>query len=277
MERDIVIGIVSYNPNINSLLKEINELNNKFIIVDNNSNNIEKIETKLQNYKNIKLIKNEENEGIAKALNQILNEANKLKSKYLLTLDQDSFLSKDNLNRMVSYYEDNKEITIICPIIIDLNRKKQKKYSGKIEFIKRCITSGSLMNLELCNKIGYFDEKMFIDYVDFDYCKRLEILGYKLLRVNNALLNHEIGKRTSRHFLFWKVYPTNHNANRVYFYFRNIYYYLKKHKKDINLKEKIIEYKYLIWKFLSILLYERDKYEKMKMLLKATKDYKKMF
>lgn len=272
----IVAGLVTYNPDLKNVIKSIDNLKNNvelIIIVDNNSSNIADIR-KLKS-KKVKLIENPSNYGIAKALNILLKEAYKSKSDFLLTLDQDSLLKNEMIKEMIKYTDIN-DVAIICPRVYDKNRNKQKKYKGDTQYLSRCITSGSLMNLKYCKKIGYFDENMFIDYVDFDYCKRIILSNYKILRVNNAIIEHEIGKRKEKYFLFIKVYPTYHNSKRVYYYARNIKYYCLKYKRNLSIKEKIWESIVLLWKFIGIILYEDKKKEKINSFFKGIKESKGM-
>lgn len=272
---NLSIGIVLYNPNIDFLTSNIEELSiitNKIILVDNGSNNIDEIEEKFLN--KVILIRNEKNLGIAKALNQLLDKAYELKSDYLLTLDQDSKLPCSMIANMISNISEN--TAIVCPIINDLNKSQKIEQKDEIEDVDRCITSGSLMVLSECKQIGYFDEKMFIDYVDFDYCKRIKIAKKRILRCKSAVINHEIGKRSVKKFFAWKVFPTNHNYIRVFYYSRNIKYYMKKYNKEMNFKEKNYHRICLLWKFISILLYEKEKKLKIKYYFKGLKDSKKM-
>lgn len=271
-------GIVLYNPdlvNLNKSIKELVKSVNYIYLVDNASNNIDEVIKLIQEWDNIKLIRNNKNLGIAIALNQLLQMAYSDDIKFLLTLDQDSVL-EDIMFRNMMKYSNTESVAVICPIINDLNKKKRIEQNSEILDLDRCITSGSIMNLKVCKDIGFFDEKMFIDYVDFDYCKRIKIAGKRIIRVRDAMINHEIGKRSCRKFLFWTVYPTNHSPIRIYYYVRNIKYYLKKFKKQLYLKERLVEHKYLIWKFVSILLYENNKKQKLSMFLKGLKDSNKM-
>lgn len=259
-------GIVLFNPDIKTLnesIKELHSVTQNIILVDNNSDNIIEIKELIQAYNNIVLIENENNLGIARALNQLLEEAYNTKSEYLLTLDQDSIISKNDVIKMLEY-KDIENVAVICPVINDLNKSKKLIQEQEYIEIDRCITSGSLMNLKKCKNLGKFDEKMFIDYVDFEYCKRIILKGYKIIRVRDAVINHEIGKRTKRKFLFWTVFPTNHNYKRTFYYVRNIRYYLKKYKKNMTVKEKIVEYKYLLWRLVTIIFYEKNKKIKLR-------------
>ena len=270
----ISVGIVLYNPDIEKLKETISKLSSNVsnvYLINNNSNNTKKIN---DNFKNTTIVNNKENYGIAKALNQILDLSLQNNDDFVLTLDQDSSLEAKDLKEMLKYID--YDCSLIVPNINDVNKSKIRKNNNEFNYVKRAITSGTLMRTSDIKTNGYFDEKMFIDYVDFDYCKRVLLNHKKILKVNNVYLNHAVGNRTKRKFLFFTVYPTNHNTQRIYYYSRNIRYYLKKHKKNLFLKEKLIEKIYLFWKFVSIVLYEKDKKDKIKAFNRGKKDYKKI-
>lgn len=272
----LVAGIILYNPNMDILKKSIQALSDvvdMIILVDNASENIEDIQKLVNN--DVILIKNNENLGVAEALNIMMDRSSKMRATNLLTLDQDSIIDKNMISKM-KYYLTSSVIAIVCPRFIDVNKKKQRKVKSKIEYVNRCITSGSVMNLAICNKIGKFDASMFIDYVDFDYCKRIQLAGYKIVRTNSCKLTHAIGKRSSRKFFWINVYPTNHSVERVYYFARNLHYYLLKYKGQFSLKELINERVIAAWKTMSIILYEDDKKEKLRAIRKAKKDAKIM-
>ncbi len=277
MKNDLIgIGIVLFNPNVDLLInniKELKKISNNIFFIENGSSNISEIKAAIKDYK---VIYNKSNQGIAKALNQLVELSIKEGMDYLLTLDQDSRMNLECFKEMYKYNDKN-NVAIVCPRIFDINKKKNKEPKNRTEYVDRCITSGSLMNLSICKKLPGFDEKMFIDYVDFDYCKMLTINGYKILRVNEAIMKHEIGKRINRRFLFWNVYPTNHsNTKRYYYYSRNIKYYLRKYKGKITLKEYLKEEVILIWKIISVILYEENKKEKIKSFFNGLRDSRSM-
>lgn len=273
----LTVGVVLYNFKLEKIKKIVEEYEKhvyKFIFVDNNSKNYNEAEEYFKSNPNILIIKNDKNEGIAKALNQILEKAYEINAKYLLTLDQDSYIELDPLIKMEKFIDD--DIAIICPEIYDLNKKYNKLLKNGNKEVTRCITSGSLMNLKVCKKIGYFDEKMFIDYVDFDYCKRIIMSNYKILKIKDCFLKHEVGKRTIKKFLWIYVYPTNHSPERNYYYMRNVRYYCLKHNKSMSTYEKLYEYIRIIWRYTSIILYEENKKEKIKAVNRGFKDAKEM-
>ena len=88
-------GIVLYNPDINRLeenLKSILPQVDSVILVDNGSKNTVEIDEFTLQYvrSDVRLVRNAKNEGIAKALNQILDYAIQNEAEWFLTLDQDT-------------------------------------------------------------------------------------------------------------------------------------------------------------------------------------------
>src|SRR5437016_4565785 len=53
------------------------------------------------------------------------------------------------------------------------------------------ITSGSIINLAA--RTGGFDEHLFIDMVDIEYCYKSIAAGYKIIQFKNILLEHRLG------------------------------------------------------------------------------------
>lgn len=179
----IIASIITYNPaidrlqdNINALLHQVNEV----IIVDNHSTNLSKIISVVTQYKLFR-ISNSSNEGIAKALNQAAEYALKKGYKWIITLDQDS-VAPENLVFTYSKFADYNDIGIVCCKIVDRNfgeLQEQKLKTKGYEEVPMCITSASMMNLNAWKQVGGFDEKMFIDSVDFDICLSMREHGYK--------------------------------------------------------------------------------------------------
>lgn len=268
-------GIVLYNPEINRLNENISAIKNqvdKVILIDNNSSNIEEIKNLIKDEKRVDLIRNNQNMGIAIALNQILERANKEGYEWALTLDQDTICP----HNIISEYELNinsyPDIGIICPYIIDINISNGDEYklveNKDPEFIERCITSGSLTNVKIWEKIGGFDNEMFIDYVDFEYCKRLEINNYKILLINKVAIFHEVGKSSLVKVFNKQFSINNHSELRKYYYFRNRVYTYRKHKNYYNLTKESIK----LVKCVIFLSFEKHSIKKIRVALKGIND-----
>jgi len=87
------------------------------------------------------------------------------------------------------------------------------------------VTSGSLLDLNVFKEIGEFDENLFIDYVDTDYCIRLRKSGYKLIQFARPIMMHSLG--ITKDTLGYSFYE--HSPIRNYYIFRNKLYILTKY------------------------------------------------
>ena len=113
-----------------------------------------------------------------------------------------------------------------------------------------------------------FDNKMFIDYVDYDYALRCVINNYKIIRMNDVILDHRIGRSVYRKFLWTKIRVANHPAYRKYYIARNIVIYIRRYAKNINVMAELLR---LFKVFLLTVLYEDNKKEKLKAYFKGIK------
>lgn len=233
--QEFCAGIVTYNPKIERLRENIESIVNQVqmvIIFDNGSVNFKFIEELTNTWANIVLIKENQNRGIAYALNRIFECATMYEDiKWVLTLDQDS-ICPDNI---IQNYQKfcHKNVGIISPIFRDPRVNYGSQINGKdVIEVENCITSGALTSIEAWKKTDGFDEIMFIDYVDYDFCCRLRKAGYKILQLGTVVLNHTIGNSKEITFLGKKIITTNHSNMRKYYIARNYLYY--RHKNQIT-------------------------------------------
>lgn len=270
-------GIVTFNPNLEKLKNNIRSIINQVdnvIICDNNSDNfLEILELKESISGEIEIIHNMDNRGIAGALNQLFEVAKERNVKYLLTLDQDSECPIKLVDSLEQYMRN--DVAIVCPNFIDRNCKSYNQFidcTEKVKEVKKCITSGSLNNVKYWEMVGGFDEKLFIDFVDFDFCFRLREMGFKILQVNDVTLLHELGESVVKNFLNKQIVISKHSNIRKYYMVRNYFYYRK--KNNIN---DLAEKKAMRNKVLKMILFEQDKLKTIKVIYKGWKDSKVMF
>lgn len=295
MMEKISAGIVTYNPemkrleeNINAIIGQVEEV----ILLDNASANIEEIEKKWADNLKITIIKNEENRGIATALNQIMDYSLKKGYQWTLTLDEDSVVPEDIIERYMDYM-DRENTAMIVPIICDRVMNEfdiKEEIDSAYTLVEKAITSGTLMQNQIWKEVGGFTEELFIDYVDFDYCMKVRLAKYDIVRVNSVKLSHELGNASEiKLFAFleklckdgseWKRrfselrYTTNHSPERVYYLTRNQYYYIKHYGPYFDAKklEKGMRVGWVIK-----ILFEKDKIKKWKAIRNGIKDGKKM-
>lgn len=250
MRKKIVAGIVSYNPDVDRFLENIDHIIlqvDMVIVFDNASHNVNDFTKAVEGNPHVHFIKNKSNNGIAYALNRIFEYASRNGYEWVITLDQDSIVAKDLVDKFQDAVTSDR-IAVVCPFIIDSRRKYMKyEYHKPTDELDMCITSGSMTRIRAWKEAGGFDEWLFIDLVDNDFCKRLRIAGHKIIRVNSVLLNQEFGRIEPKAkfwcFFYIKLGELLHNTNiqkfsykktvdprRVYYTNRNVIYLNKKFK-----------------------------------------------
>lgn len=236
--RNYCAGIVLYNPEMDRLRENIAAIENQvdtIILIDNNSDNAELVLKQYEKSQQFIIVRNNENKGIAAALNQICKMALKFGSEWVLLLDQDSICSPNMINSYKNYMSDEL-VALLTPYIVDINKQTLDDYSklnlSVTSRVDWAITSGSMIRSKIWKKIGGFYEELFIDVVDFDYSMRLKINGYKQIRVNSEYLLQEVGhaeptwimrphKDNAGEWSIKRYYRTNHSLLRQYYMIRN--------------------------------------------------------
>lgn len=273
-------GIVLYNPDIKRLKENMDSIIGQvdyIVLADNGSRNIHDINNLISNYSDRKifLIQNKKNEGIAKALNQILTYAKENDIEWFLTLDQDT-ISNDGLVQCYLNHISDSIGQLSCNII-DRNigvLDEVKDYKGKdtteIDF---CITSGCFNNTRALLKVGGYREGLFIDGVDLDISCNLRNHGYKIVNVNFNGILHELGAGQKRTIMGVKFVIAHHVPWRNYYARRNIIFVARKYYKGIS-KIKMIG-RQVVYGVGTVIL-EDKKIERLKMNLRGIIDGFKM-
>lgn len=247
----IAAGIVLYKPNIDRLKKCVEKLASqvdKIYIFDNSDWQNDSIYKKL-NLDNILYFSENHNRGIAYALNRIMEKAKSDGYDWVITMDQDSVIPDGMINGFKESIKNHEKIGIVCPQVVDKRRVYLRAEDDiNEEYVNFCITSASCTLIEAWEECGKFDEWMFIDLVDNDFCKRITLSGYKILKLNRWILDQEFGKiipkNPSKQKFWLTISKIFHNQNfakfsykkfvspmRVYYTNRNIIYLNKKMKK----------------------------------------------
>lgn len=274
--RSSVAGVVVlYNPedavlaNVNSYIDEIDLL----YIVDNSDKKNDILIATLRTYKKIVYLDNQGNQGIAHALNVGCKMAIDHGYDWVLTMDQDSIVTNTMIDKMLEYlaHAPNKEnISIVTPFHSNPYHPESTAREPYSEVLTT-MTSGNLLNLANYKEIGPFREELFIDYVDSEYCLRGRFKGYKVIQINNATLKHNLGE-LRQHKLFWKTfYSTNHSPIRKYYAYRNRIYITKAYKNNFSEYCKFEQSRFFV-DFVIILLLEKEKLQKIKMMFLGIKD-----
>ena len=269
--------VVLYNPSdkvLDNIKLYINEVE-KLYIVDNSEIVNRNVKVQLKNNNNTEYIELGENKGIAKALNIGAHRAIQDGYKWILTMDQDSKPKDNMIDKMVDYIKNNdtNDVGIISPYHL-LDTTGFKNLDKDIHEPIRVMTSGNFLNLNIYKQLGGFMNELFIDSVDHEYCYKLKKNNYRIIRINEAILNHNLGEDNRLiNFLGKTLRIINHNYIRIYYMTRNELYVRKLYKKNIPRLYRN-RYFYIMILIIRIIGWENNKLKKIKYLIKGYIDSK---
>lgn len=269
---DIYAGIVSYNPDLKRLGDNIASISKqtRVVVFDNGSDNFNDIKTMVEKYESVILLNSKNNLGIAAALNRLMQWGYDRNYKWMLSLDQDSVCDKNYVVRMMPYLDIESKLGIIAPVIVDRNvgvvgHNPVESYMH----VNTCITSGAISRISAWKEIGKYDESMFIDSVDFEFCYRMRKYGYGVIQVRDVKLLHELGESKKKRFFLWKIDVTGHSSFRKYYIARNNVYYPLKHHLWLHFVRGNLRNVVLIC---IVILYENNKGKKISSILRGWRD-----
>jgi rhamnosyltransferase len=175
------------------------------------------------------LIRNEENLGVASALNQGASWAIARAYSWVLALDQDTVVAPDMVESLCAVYrtypEQSKLAVIGSNYTNSVNGKPAHHFDGAdgslAKEVGAVVTSGSLVSLEKFHEIGRFRDEFFIDCVDLEYCLRARDRGFHVVISCRPLMEHSIGHLTEHRLPWKKTGTSNHLAFRRYYMSRN--------------------------------------------------------
>lgn len=241
MNKRVCLIIVTYNIG-KDLLRCFDSIKNQtdeVIIVDNGSNKetISVLKTIERSNDDVTVFYNGENLGIGAALNIGVRYAIKKGYEWILTLDHDSEATPDLVENLLAGYKTLTEqgiqkIAVIGANLFDTNIQSymtsQKLFGDSdIKEVRGVLTSGSLINSHVFEKVGFFNEGLFLYFVDDDFCLRCKNNGWSIYACRPAILFHREGIKEVRKFLWKKFIYRNYDFYARYYISRNAIYMLK--------------------------------------------------
>ena len=237
--------VILYHPDMELLLANIQSYNTglkQLYVYDNSETKTLGIEEALLKLNpSIEYKYFNANEGIAKRLNQAIEQASLNRYDFLLTMDQDSSFKAGDFEKYKSLiqstaYNHVAQFGVNCQP--DYTQSKEQP-----EEALTLITSGSILNLSITKNIGSFKEDFFIDFVDAEFSYRVIQNGYINLMFSNIVLNHALGTLVEGRGLgnFKKSMRIIHAPIRVYYIIRNgLYLYFKVKGLTSPMKKDVI-------------------------------------
>ena len=245
MTQSVCAAIVTYNPDEATLSNAISALRSQvaaIVIVDNGSQPKARAWLRQQQGgPGITVLAQGRNTGVAAAQNQAIHWAREQGFDFVLIMDQDSVPAADMVGALRSAWlrleADGERVGAVGPVPSDpygggempyfrvtglrAERIPSDEIGNDPLRVAYLISSGSLIRLNVFDRVGVMDEGLFIDGVDFDWCFRATAQGYGSFLIPTARLLHTLGDRRRRVWFFGHREILQHRPRRLYFMLRN--------------------------------------------------------
>jgi len=246
----VFVVYVTYNPDIELLAKSIESIYHqvdKIYVVDNTPGGCKELE-RFAKLKNIQIIYLLDNFGIAYAQNVGIRKALEEGAEYIMLSDQDTVYPENYIKEMLKGFSYDEKVAAVAPRFVDINSGKEAGFIKPSIFFKRfypksgthevmqAIASGKILKAKYLNSIGLMNEKLFMDWVDFEWCWRARKKGYKIIGNANIIISHKLGEK-SKNIGFRNVNIRSHI--RHYYITRNAFY-LALYSKDLDIFHRVL-------------------------------------
>ncbi len=286
--KSICAVFVTYFPDHELLAKAITSVKtqvDEIVVVDNTDDPKRGVvQDKLD--ASIVLIPMKENTGIGAAHNKGIEWAKEKSFSHVLLMDQDSVAVQDMVVNLMAAFQKLKakgrKVAAVGPRVQD---QKSGKSLPFIEFKKNrfshvylnnkdvlkvvhLISSGSLIKLDVLDKTGLMEEKLFIDYVDIEWGLRVIRNGFQCYAVGSAKLNHNLGDNFIETPILRSRKIIVHGPVRHYYQYRNAIHLYKRSYVPLSWILYDI-YHHRCKRFVVFLLTVPNRLENAKMMLKG--------
>lgn len=279
---NITAVIVTYYPNEDVLTRLVSALVSqvdRLLIVDNNSQDFD-FSTIVASSKQISLHVNHENLGVAAGYNQGVSFAIEQSSSHVILFDQDSLPTPTMVGELVNALTvaNTKGLSVaaVGPCYQEISGGDQSPFvkvsgiglsrvnhDGKTPVeVDHLISSGCLIPIEAFKSIGLFEEQLFIDYVDTEWCLRARYKGFALLGIPSATMMHDLG---DGHLTILKKRIVLHSPLRHYYLIRNGIWLIK--QPWITWQWRVLDAIRLTKVFLVLSIFPKNSFNHFKMML----------
>jgi rhamnosyltransferase len=144
-----------------------------------------------------RVVRTGENRGIAAALNTGTRLALDDHADFVVTIDQDSLLPDGYVRACLDVFEGAASATRLGVVTVDsINGHPSipPRHSPEgFGLVGEAIQSGFVISADCLERCGLFDERLFIDCVDTEFCLRIGEMGYRIAIAAGTNLEHELG------------------------------------------------------------------------------------
>lgn len=254
---DVSIVIPSWNvrdllrKNLASIFAHTPGLQVEVSVTDNGSSD-GSADMMRQEFPQVKLIANEVNRGFGTAINQSIRAT---AGRYILVYNDDAEFVDDNLAKLVALMDSDPKIGVLGCRITNLDGSTQASVRRDPSFFDQAIILTKLHNFfpklinkylctdfdytkeqevrqlmgaflllprNLMEKLGLFDENIFLWFEDVDLQRRIRKVGYKVLYAPQMVIRHVKGASFGK-ILPWRLQLIWGKSQRYYFWKHQAY------------------------------------------------------
>jgi rhamnosyltransferase len=210
-----------------------------------------------------------ENKGLSAALNIACRMGLEERYDWMLTMDQDSSFLDNDLAALLDGIDTAEarfgKLGIISPYHLvskHFDQQEQERYTQA----RYVMTSGNLLSLSAMAETGPFEEKLFIDCIDMDYCLRLRKNGYHIVQDNSIRLRHSLGNFQQGKIVAMPMGYSNHSPLRRYYITRNRFFLIGNYMR-FDPRLCWLQLRATLGDAVRILFFEKDKSLKFRAML----------
>jgi len=291
MKYNVAAIVVGYHPEEDILLDLLTSLSSQVqvVVLVDNGDSKNTYNKALKNKLNIQYCELGENKGLGYALNAGFGIAAALGLKYVATFDQDSAPDEHMISALIKAHEEltlsDNTVAAVGPRYFD-RREDNKVYApfyreenGCIKYLNNeldsqkyvqvdmLITSGMLILTEVWISGLKYDESVFIDYTDPEWCFRARSLGYKIFGCLDIEMPHAASN--SPPFRIFGLTFFRYSPLRRYYYFRNTLYFCKLWYVSSAWKKRLLGG--VLIRIIVNLLIDEDKFKSFTMMMLGLK------
>lgn len=180
----------------------------------------------------VTLIVNEENLGGSGGFNSGLRKALQESYQYLMCVDNDIVMEKDNIEKLYLFLEENPQVGIVGSKICRMQHPERLQELGANLDFENCthaplykdyLDNAELPEVQYCDyvpacslmirrevveKIGIMPEENFIYWDDMEWCYKAKMAGYQVAAYSQARVFHDMGTNAGMTYFstyyFWR-------------------------------------------------------------------------
>lgn len=186
----------------------------------------------------VHLIRSASNRGIGSALNIGIRECVTHGARVVVTFDQDSSPSSDHVRHVLDALSHaGPHAGVLGPGRLDgeIVDGIVPGLPNRLQPVTSLIQSGMAIPTSTWQTVGEFDEPLFIDMVDTDYCLRVRAAGLDVVAVTDLDMAHclGLGPELARSIKVgrYRSRATGHGPDRRYYMTRNLIVMLRRHAR----------------------------------------------